>query len=312
VSEVSIVAFVLRRVFWSIPVLLIVILFTFLLVRAIATGPFAPQNQPFGERKEFHLDDPWYEQYAFYVKGVFTLDLGPSRIYPGRSVNDIIEGQYPNSMLLGLLAFAWAVGIGVPAGILAALRPGSVRDVVLMALSSLGFALPNFFVATLLIYYVALRLGWVPTSGWPEEPWQLDTRVILPSLTLSLVPMAWFARLTRAAVLESLGQEYVVAARAKGIPSREVILRHVLKNSLIPLVTVAGPMLAVLISGTFVVEWIFSIPGIGRYFITAAFARDYFVLLGLTVVLSTTIILVNLLVDIAYFWLDPRTRDASW
>ncbi len=310
-SEVSLAAFVIRRVLWTIPVLLVVILFTFLLVRAIATGPYAPQNQPLADRAKFHLDDPWYEQYAFYVKGVFTLDLGPSRVYPGRTVNDIIEEQYPNSLLLGILAFAWAVGIGVPAGVFAALHPGSIRDHLLMLLSSIGFALPNFFVATLLIYYVAVRLGWVPTSGWPDQHWHLDRRVILPSLALSLVPMAWFARLTRGAMLETLAQEYVLAARGKGLPYRQVIVRHVFRNSLVPLVTVAGPMLAVLLTGTFVIEWIFSIPGIGRYFITAAFSRDYFVLLGLTVVLSVTIVIVNLLVDLAYFVLDPRTRDAQ-
>jgi ABC-type dipeptide/oligopeptide/nickel transport system permease component len=242
------------------------------------------------------------------VKGVLTLDFGPSN-YRGRTVNDIIEEQYPNSLLLGILAFTWAVGIGVPAGIFAALHPGSIRDHALMLLSSVGVALPNFFVATLLIYYVALRLGWVPTSGWPDQHWHLDRRVILPSLALSLVPMAWFARLTRGAMLETLAQDYVLAARGKGLPYRSVIVRHVFRNSLVPLVTVAGPMLAVLITGTFVVEWIFSIPGIGRYFITAAFARDYYLLLGLTVVLSVTIVIVNLLVDLAYFVLDPRTRD---
>lgn len=224
-------------------------------------------------------------------------------------MNDVIGQQYPNSLLLGLLAFAWAVGIGVPAGVYAALHRGTIRDAFLMFVSGIGYALPNFFVATLLIYYVALRLGWVPTSGWPDKHWHLDRRVILPSLALSLVPMAWFARLTRGAVLETLVQDYVLAARGKGLPYRQVIVRHVLRNSLVPLVTVAGPMLAVLITGTFVIEWIFSIPGIGRYFITAAFARDYFVLLGLTVVLSVTIVIVNLLVDIAYFVLDPRTRD---
>jgi oligopeptide transport system permease protein len=302
--------FVLRRVIWTIPVLLLVILFTFLLVRAIATGPFSPENAPPAIRSEFHLDKPWYEQYAVYVKSVFTLDFGPSRIFRGRSVGEVIAQQYPNSLLLGLLAVAWAVGIGIPAGVIAALRPRSVLDFTVMGLSTVGFAFPNFLVATLLIYYFSVKLGWFPTSGWPDEHWELDRHVVLPSLTLSLVPMAWFARLTRGGMLESMEQDYVRAARAKGLRRRQVIVRHVLRNSLVPLVTAAGPIIGYLITGTFVVEWIFSIPGIGRYFITAVFSRDYFVVLGITVVLSVTIVAANLLVDLAYFALDPRTRDA--
>jgi oligopeptide transport system permease protein len=302
--------FVLRRVLWTIPVLLLVILFTFLLVRAIANGPFSPENAPPPIRSEFHLDKPWYEQYAYYVKGVFTLDLGPSATYHGRTVNDIVAQQYPNSLLLGLLALAWAFAIGLPAGLIAGLRPRSVLDFTVMSLSTVGFAFPNFLVATLLIYYFSVKLGWFPTSGWPDRHWELDRHVVLPSLTLSLVPMAWFARLLRGSVLETIGQDYVRAARAKGLRSEEIIFRHVLKNSLFPLVTVAGPIIGYLITGSFVVEWIFSIPGIGRYFITAAFARDYFLVLGITVVLSLTIVMANLLVDLAYFALDPRTKDA--
>jgi oligopeptide transport system permease protein len=244
------------------------------------------------------------------VKSVFTLDLGPSRIFRGRTVNDIIAQQYPNSLLLGLLALVWAFAIGIPAGLIAGLRPRSVLDFMVMGLSTVGFAFPNFLVATLLIYYFSVKLGWFPTSGWPDEHWELDRHVVLPSLTLSLVPMAWFARLLRGSVLETIGQDYVQAARARGLRWKQIIFRHVLKNSLFPLVTVAGPIIGYLVTGSFVVEWIFSIPGIGRYFITAAFSRDYFVVLGITVVLSVTIIVANLFVDLAYFALDPRTRDA--
>jgi oligopeptide transport system permease protein len=302
--------FVLRRVLWTIPVLLLVILFTFLLVRAIATGPFSPENAPPAVQSKFHLNEPWYEQYAFYVKGVFTLDFGPSRVFSGRTVNDIIAEQYPNSLLLGLLALAWAFAIGIPAGLIAALRPRSFVDYTVMGLSTVGFAFPNFLVATLLIYYFSVKLGWFPTSGWPNAHWEIDRRVVLPSLTLSLVPMAWFARFLRGSMLETIGQDYVNAARARGLRPTQIVFRHVLKNSLFPLVTIAGPIIGYLITGSFVVEWIFSIPGIGRYFITAAFSRDYFVVLGITVVLSVTIIVANLLVDLAYFALDPRTRDA--
>jgi ABC-type dipeptide/oligopeptide/nickel transport system permease component len=151
-------AFIVRRVLWTIPVVLLIILFTFLLVRAIATGPFAPANYPRPVQTTFHLDQPCYEQYAFYVKSVFTLDFGPTLAFTDRTVNDIIINQYPNSLLLGLLALAWAVAIGIPAGMIAALRPGSVLDYMVMVLSSIGFAFPAFLVATLLIYYVALKL----------------------------------------------------------------------------------------------------------------------------------------------------------
>jgi oligopeptide transport system permease protein len=304
----SLAAFIVRRVLWTIPVLLLVILFTFLLVRAISTGPYARENVPPAVQSRLHLDKPWYEQYAFYVKSVFTLDLGKSK--SRRSGNDIIAEQYPNSLLLGLLALTWAVAIGIPAGLIAALRPRSLLDFTVMSLSTVGFGLPNFFVATLLIYYFSVKLGWFPTSGWPDEHWTLDRSVVLPSLTLSLVPMAWFARLMRGGMLETMGQDYVRAARAKGLRSKQIIFRHVLKNSLFPLVTAAGPIIGYLITGTFVVEWIFSIPGIGRYFITAVFGRDWFVVFDITVLLSLTIIVANLLVDLAYFVLDPRTRDA--
>jgi oligopeptide transport system permease protein len=306
----SLPAFIVRRVLWTIPVLLLVILFTFLLIRAISTGPFSPENVPPAVQSRLHLDKPWYEQYAFYVKSVFTLGGEPSQISRGRTGNDIIAEQYPNSLLLGLLALTWAVAIGIPAGLIAALRPRSLLDFTVMTLSTVGFGLPNFFVATLLIYYFSVKLGWFPTSGWPDEHWTLDRSVVLPSLTLSLVPMAWFARLMRGGMLETMGQDYVLAARAKGLRSKQIIFRHVLKNSLFPLITAAGPIIGYLITGTLVVEWIFSIPGIGRYFITAVFGRDWFVVFDITILLSVTIIVANLLVDLAYFVLDPRIRDA--
>src|ERR687894_406307 len=240
------------------------------------------------ERK-FNLDEPWYVQYALYVKGVFTFDLGPSLVSRDRTVNDIIKEHAPKSLELGLYAMLWAVVLGVPAGVFAPLRHNSVFDYGLMFLSNVGFAVPSFLVATLLIYYVALKWGLVPTNGWTT--WESK---ILPSFALGLLPMAYFARLVRGSMLETLQQDYVRTARAKGLRWRRVVGLHVLRNSLIPVVTAAGPLFGFIITGTFIIETVFAIPGIGRYFITAVSARDYSVVMGLTVILSLIIIVANL------------------
>jgi ABC-type dipeptide/oligopeptide/nickel transport system permease component len=304
-------AFIIRRLLWTIPVLLLVILLTFVLMKQIAGNPFrktsravTPAMQANLDRK-FHLDQPWYVQYAYYVEGVFTLDLGPSLVVRNRTVNDIIKEHAPKSVQLGLLAFVWAIVLGIPAGIFAALKHNTVFDYGLMFLSNVGFALPSFLVATLLIYFVALKGGFLPTNGW--DTWQ---HKVLPSFALGLFPMAYFARLVRGSMLETLQQDYVRTAKAKGLRWRRVVGVHVLRNSLIPAVTATGPLLGFIITGSFVIEVIFSIPGIGRYFVTAVESRDYSVVMGITVLTSVVIVLANMLVDILYGVLDPRTREA--
>ena len=221
--------FIIRRVVWTIPVILLVILMTFLLMKQIGGNPFRHTERNVPEaiqenlERKFHLDKPWYVQYAYYVKDVFTFDLGPSMSQRTRTVNDIVKDGFPRSLKLGLLAYLWAILFGVPAGILAALKPNSIFDYVAMFFSSIGFALPSFFVATLLIYYVAVKAGLVPTSGWPSGFWALDSRVILlPSFALGLFPMAYFARLVRGAMLETMQQDYVRTAKAKGLRYRRV------------------------------------------------------------------------------------------
>jgi ABC-type dipeptide/oligopeptide/nickel transport system permease component len=308
--------FIVRRVVWTIPVILLVILMTFLLMRQIGGNPFrhTERNVPAAIQKnlerKFHLDKPWYVQYAYYVKGVFTFDLGPSMSQRSRTVNDVVKDGFPRSLKLGLLAYFWAIVFGVPAGILAALRPNSIFDYFAMFFSSIGFALPSFFVATLLIYYVAVKASIVPTNGWPISFWSLDSRVILPSVALGLFPMAYFARLVRGSMLETMQQDYVRTAKAKGLRYRRVVGLHVLRNSLIPAVTATAPLLGLIITGTFVIEFIFSIPGIGRYFINSVSNRDYSVVMGITVLTSLIIVVANLFVDIMYGVLDPRTREA--
>jgi ABC-type dipeptide/oligopeptide/nickel transport system permease component len=307
--------FIIRRVVWTIPVILLVILMTFLLMKQIGGNPFRKTERNVPEaiqanlERQFHLDKPWYTQYAYYVKNVFTFDLGPSMSQRNRSVNDIVKDGFPRSLKLGLLAYFWAIIFGIPAGILAALKPNSIFDYMAMFFSSIGFALPSFFVATLLIYYVALKANLVPTNGWPTGFLQFDNRVILPSFALGLFPMAYFARLVRGSMLETMQQDYVRTARAKGLPYKRVIGLHVLRNSLIPAVTATAPLLGLIITGTFIIEIIFSIPGIGRYFINSVFNRDFSVVMGITVLTSLIIIIANLFVDIMYGILDPRTRD---
>ena len=304
-------AFIIRRLLWTSPVLLLVIFLSFVMMRQIEGNPFrqtsravTPAQQANLERK-FNLDKPWYVQYAYYVKNVFTFDLGPSLVVRNRSVNEIISEHAPKSVELGVLAFMWAVILGIPAGIFAALKHNSVFDYGLMLLSNVGFAVPSFLVATLLIYFVALKWGLLPTNGW--QTWE---HKILPSFALGLFPMAYFARLVRGSMLETLQQDYVRTAKAKGLRWRRVVGVHVLRNSLIPAITATGPLLGFIITGSFVIEVIFSIPGIGRYFVTAVESRDYSVVMGITVLTSVVIVIANMFVDILYGILDPRTREA--
>jgi ABC-type dipeptide/oligopeptide/nickel transport system permease component len=231
-----------------------------------------------------------------------------------RDVNDIIEQHFPKSLQLGLYAFLWAVVIGIPLGVLAALRPNSIFDYGAMFFSNVGFALPNFLVATLLIYYCAVRWDLVPTNGWPQaegiaQLWAVDQRVILPVFALGLFPLAYFARLVRGSMLETMQQDYVRTAKAKGLRRTRIIGLHVLRNSMIPAITATAPLLGLIITGTFVIEIIFSIPGIGRYFVQSVFNRDFSVVMGVTVLTSVVVIIANLFVDIMYGFLDPRTRD---
>jgi oligopeptide transport system permease protein len=316
--------FVLRRLLWTIPILFVVLTLTFFLVRGIAGDPFrhgplvglgAPAWAKYNDPKppsiranlerRFGLDLPWYQQYGNYLLAVATWNFGPSTTYRDRTVNDIIREQAPNSLLLGVLAFGFAVTVGVPLGLLAALRAGSATDVLVRFVSAAGLAVPVFLVATLLIYLFSVELGWLPTSGWSQSAWSK----VLPAVSLGLLPLAYLVRLVRASVLDVVGADHVRAAAAKGLRRRAVVSRHVLRNALIPVVTAAGPMLGVLVTGSFVVESIFAIPGIGRYFVSSVVAKDLPVVLGISVLLTVAIVTANLLVDVAHALLDPRVRE---
>lgn len=305
--------FIIRRIAWTIPVILLVILMTFGMMKMIKGNPFRttdravpPAIQANLERK-YNLDKPWYWQYAYYVKGVATFDLGPSLVQRNRDVNDVVREHFPVSLKLGAMAMLFAIVFGIPLGIIAALKQNTVIDYIAMGIVNAGYALPNFLIATLLIYFFAVK--WrehtpFPTNGWAGwETW------VLPVIALGHAPMTVLARIVRGSMLETLQQDYIRTAKAKGLRWRRVVGLHVLRNSLIPAITAAGPLLGYLIAGSFIVETIFGIPGIGRYYIIAVSARDYSVVLGITVLLSVIIIVANLVVDILYGYLDPRTRD---
>lgn len=300
--------FIARRVLWTIPVLLLVVLFTFLLMKAIPGGPFTGEKSIPAEilanmNAKYGLDRPWYEQYFRYIVGMFQGDLGVSMTQKGRTVMDIIGNAFPVSMQLGFQAFLLAVLVGVPAGVIAGLKHNTWMDYGAIFYSTVGWAIPVFITGPILIYIFALKLGWFPTSTWKgPEHW------ILPTMTLGFSLSAYFARLTRGSILETLQQDFVRTAEAKGLPRRLVIRRHILRNSLIPVVTQAGPLLGFVITGSFLTEYIYAIPGLGRHYIYSVSNRDYSVVMGLAVLLSAVIIVANLVVDIVYGWLDPRIR----
>ena len=320
-------AFVLRRLLWTIPILWVVVTIAFFMMRSIGGDPFRrgpllglsnvgwvkygdyqPEAIRRNQRERYGLDLPWYQQYGNYLRGVVTLDFGPSLSFRYVRVNDLIKELAPRSLALAGLAFAWAMLLGIPIAVLAALRPGSLFDVIARLFSSVGFALPNFFVATLLVYYLSVKLSVLPTSGWTES-WK---HKILPSFTLGLLPMAYCVRLLRGTLLETLELDYVRLARAKGLSTTRVVMKHALRNSLVPLITVAGPMLGYLVTGTFVIENIFAVPGIARYYVASVVGRDYTTVLGLTVVLAVMIVIANLVVDVLHRALDPRLREAAY
>jgi oligopeptide transport system permease protein len=305
--------FIVRRAAWTIPVVLLVIFMTFVMMRQIKGNPFqvteraVPVSIQRNLDRKYHLDKPWFTQYLYYVKGVFTADLGPSLVQRNQTVNDIIKEHFPVSLKLGAFAMLFALVIGIPLGIIAALKQNTAWDYAVMTVVNAGYALPNFLIATLLIYFFALKFRAYtpfPTNGWVG--WQ---SWILPSIALGHAPMTFFARIVRGSMLETLQQDYIRTAKAKGLRWRRIVGLHVLRNSLIPAVTAAAPLLGALITGSFIVETIFGIPGIGKYFVTSVTGRDYSVTMGITIMLSLIIIVANLMVDILYGYLDPRTRD---
>jgi oligopeptide transport system permease protein len=287
-------------------VLWIVATLTFLLLRIVPGGPFdAEKNLPpsivANIKAKYHMDKPLFEQYSLYIQRLAQGDLGVSYKYVDRSVNDILVAAFPVSLTLGGLALLLAIAVSLPLGTLAAVNRGRPIDSFCILLSTIGVSLPGFVVGTLLIYIFGLSLKLLPVALW-ESP----SHVVLPVLTLAFGPCAYLSRLTRASVLEVLEKDWVRTARSKGLPHKMTIIRHVLRNALIPVTTVLGPLTAILITGSFVVEYIYAIPGMGRFFITAVSNRDYDLVIGTTLVFATLLVIANTVVDLIYQVLDPR------
>ncbi len=302
--------FIIRRLLILIPMVLIVVTLTWGLIR-LAPGNFytgekrLPPAIEKNIRAKYGLDKPWYVQYGRMIGNVMRGDFGDSLTYPGQSVNSILARTLPVSATLGILAYLLALCVGVTTGTVAALRQNSKYDYASMAIAMLGISLPNFVLGPLLVLVFSLSLYWLPPARWGTFP---SVNIILPVITLSAIYMAYIARLTRAGMLEVLRADYVRTARAKGLNERQVVFRHVLRGGLLPVVSFTGPALAILITGTVVVERIFALPGLGNYFINANFARDEPLIIGIVAFISIIILIFNLLVDIAYGFIDPRIR----
>ena len=300
--------FILNRIVISFVTIFIIVTITFGLMHAIPGGPFTrekvlPPEVMKNIEERYHLNDPLWKQYVDYLKNLSQGDLGPSFKYPAMTVNEMIANSFPVSAQLGLISLVLMFAVGIPAGIVAALRQNKWQDHLAMFLSTLGIAVPNFVLATLLIYIVGVKLGWLPTSRWIS--WQ---SVIMPSIALASYSTAYIARLTRSSVLEVIQQDYIRTAHAKGLSERVVIYKHALKNALLPVVTYLGPLVATVLTGSFVVEKIFAIPGLGQHFVMSIGNRDYTMILGTTIFYATFLVFMNLVVDIIYCFIDPRIR----
>ena len=298
--------YILKRIALALLTVWVVITVTFFVMRAVPGGPFLGEKaiseaaQAALEAK-YGLDKPLFEQYVTYLKDVVTeFDFGPSLKLRGRQVMDIITDGMTVSVKLGLTAAGIALAIGVVLGSVAALRRNKIIDKVIMVFTTACISMPSFIMGTLLLLVFALELALVPANG------ETSKGLILPIITLSLSPMANITRLTRSSMLDVLGQDYIRTARAKGVSQAKIIFGHALKNSLIPVITYFGPMLAYIVTGSLVVEQIFAVPGIGRYFVSSITGRDYPLIMGTTIVLASLIVIMNLLSDIMYKVVDPR------
>ena len=302
-------SFILKRLAGAIPTLFIIVTLAFFLIRTALGGPFdkertIPPEVEANLNAVYHLDKPLYEQYAHYLVNVLQGDFGPSFQYRDFSVTDLIGSGFPVSLTLGLTAIFFAITIGMSLGAIAALRQNSLIDYAVMATAMTGITIPNFVMAPLLTLVFGVYLGMLPVGGWGDGM----SQAILPVVALALPQIAYIARLTRGSMIEVLRSNFVRTARAKGLPERVMLTRHAMKAAMLPVVSYLGPASAAIITGSVVVEQIFGIPGIGRYFVQGALNRDYTLVMGVVIFYGTLIILFNLIVDIVYGMLDPKVR----
>jgi len=302
--------YILRRVLESLPTLLLIVTLAFALLHTAPGGPFSADKPLLPEIRHsiearYHLDEPLWRQYLRYLGDLAHGDLGPSFQYRNTSVNQIIASGFPVDLAVGLSAIALALLVGIPIGLTAAWRRNSLWDRIPMAFAVAGISLPVFVIAPLLVLIFAVKLHWLPAGDWVAGS---PSHLLLPVAALSLPYIAYVARIVRGGALEVLGTAYIRTARAKGLPARRILLHHVLRPSLAAVVSFLGPTLAGVITVSIVVETVFGLPGIGRFFVTGALNRDYTLVLGISVLYGVLIILFNLLADLCYAWIDPRVR----
>ena len=300
--------YILKKLAVMLVTLWIITTLTFVLMINVPGSPFnsdQSSNEKIQANLEAHynLDKSYPVQYLLYLKSIVTFDFGPSIKQPNQSVNDLLERGFPISFELGMLTIIVAVISGITLGIVAALRHNGIIDYLAMGIAVLGISIPNFILATLLIQQLAVNMEWLPVGTWSSP-----RHMILPIAALATGPMAIIARLTRSTMLEVLNQDYIKMARAKGLSPFKIIVKHALRNALMPVVTIMGTLLAGILTGTFVIEQIFAIPGMGKYFVESINQRDYPVIMGTTVFYSAFLIVMLFLVDIAYGLLDPRIK----
>jgi len=303
-------AIFIKRVFMAIPVLLAVATMTFFLIKLAPGGPFDAEKAVSPQvlknlNAVYNLDASEWEQYTDYMTGVIQGDFGPSFKYPGRSVTEMIASGLPITFELAMYAILIALVIGVLSGVLAALKRNTMLDFIPMAIAMIGICVPTFLMGPLLVLIFGIQLELLPVAGWG----QLSGDKILPSITLGFAYAAYIARLSRGGMLEVLNQDFIRTARAKGLTERMVVIKHAMQGGLIPVVSFLGPAIAGLLAGSFVVETIFQIPGLGRFYVEAALNRDYTMILGTTIFFSAMIVFFNLISDLASLWLNPRSRD---
>ena len=304
--------FLVRRLLVAIPTLFVVITVAFFMMRAAPGNPFSTDRKlpPEIEKNieaKYHMDRPLIVQYGEYLGGVLHGDLGPSLKYRDKSVLEIIKENYRVSLTIGLSAFVIAVFLGVSLGVIAALRQNGPADYTTMAIAILGVCIPSFVTAPLLQLALGSKLGWLPIAGWDNGSLP---NLIMPIAVLSLPQIAIISRLTRAGMIEALRSNYVRTARAKGLPEFRIVAKHAIRAAVLPLVSYLGPAFAGLLTGSLIVERIFGLPGLGKFFVTSALQRDYTVVMGMVIFFATLILLLNLLADMLYAVLDPRVRLA--
>lgn len=301
--------YIIKRLAALVPTLLLVVTLVFFLVRLAPGGPFdaekaVPPEALAALEAKYHLGDPLLVQYRDFVADLLLRgDLGPCFKYPGRTVNELIAVSLPVSMQLGTLAMLFALAFGIPLGIIGATRQNSWADTAAMSAAMIGISIPRFVLAPLLVLVFSLELYWLPVARW--ETWR---HMVLPVFCAGLPTAAYVARLTRGGMLEVIRSDFIRTARAKGLSERTIIMRHALKGGLLPVVSFLGPGFSGLLVGSLVIERIFNIPGMGRYFVEAAINRDYNIVMGVTLVYGTLLMVLNALVDVAYAWLDPRVK----